>query len=81
MHHGFIDSMARGYHQYKDVWENPVYGKELNCARDIGNSQDSMAVTILKEIDGASVTVGHLPSYTMFGSLTSYFKLLSWHEH
>ena len=57
----FIDSMARGYHQYKDVWENPVYGEELNCARDIGNSHDPMAVTVLKEIDGASVTVGHLP--------------------
>ena len=75
----FIDSMVHGYHQYKDVWENPVYGEELNynCARNIGNSHDPIAVTILKEIDGASVTVGHLPSYTMFGSSTSYFKLLS----
>ena len=73
--------MARGYHQYKDVWENPVCSEELNCVRDIGNSHDPMAVTILKEIDGTSVTVGHLPSYTMFGSSTSYFKLLSWREH
>ena len=53
--------MARGYHEYKNVWEDPVHGEELNCTRDIGNSHDPMAVAILKEIDGATVTVGHVP--------------------
>ena len=56
-----IESMARGYHEYKSVWEDPVHGEELNCTRDIGNSHDPMAVAILKEIDGATVTVGHVP--------------------
>ena len=25
-----IESMARGYHEYKSVWEDPVHGEELN---------------------------------------------------
>ena len=57
----YIESMARGYHEYKSVWENPVSGEELNCTRDIGNSHDPMAVSILKEIDGATIVVGHVP--------------------
>ena len=56
-----IESMARGYHEYKSVWEDQVHSEELNCTRDIGNSHDPMAVAILKEIDGATVTVGHVP--------------------
>jgi len=40
----FIESMAHYNHQYKDVWENQVHGKELNCSRDIEDFYDSMAV-------------------------------------
>ena len=31
------DSVMRGYHVYKDVWEASL-GELLNCEREIGNS-------------------------------------------
>ena len=34
---------------------------KLNCTKDIGNSCNLMTVTIIKEIDGDIVTVGHVP--------------------
>ena len=48
------------YHEYKRIWENPVYGEELDYTRDIGNSHDPMAVAIMKEINDATVVVGHV---------------------
>ena len=55
-----IKSVVRGYYEYKSVWENPVYSKELSCATDIG-SYDPMPVAIAKEIVCDIVTVGHMP--------------------
>ena len=28
-----VESMIRGYHEYKTVWENPVLAEELRCTR------------------------------------------------
>ena len=56
-----VESMVRGYHEYKTVWENPVLGEELRCVREIGNPHDPTAVAIQKEIGGEIVTVGHIP--------------------
>ena len=35
-----VESMIRGYHEYKTVWENPVLAEELRCMREIGNLRD-----------------------------------------
>ena len=56
-----IDSMIRGYHEYKTVWDDPVDGKELECKCEIGNSHDTHAVAVRKVIDGEEKTVGHVP--------------------
>ena len=55
-----VESMVRGYHEYKTVWDSPVLGEELICAREIGNSYDPMAVAVKKEIHGETITVGHI---------------------
>ena len=34
------ESMIRGYHEYKTVWENPVLGEELSCTRETRNPHD-----------------------------------------
>ena len=56
-----IDSMIRGYHKYKKVWDDPVDGEELECKREIGNSHDMHAVAVRRVIDGEEKTVGHVP--------------------
>ena len=56
-----VESMIRGYHEYKSIWENPVVGEQLNCIREVGNSHDPMAVAVIKEIEGETKTVGHIP--------------------
>ena len=43
-----VESMIRGYHEYKTVWEDPVLAEELRCMRKIGNPHDPMAVAIQK---------------------------------
>ena len=63
--------MVRGYHEYKTLWENPVLGEELSCAREIGNPHDLTSVAIQKEIGGEVVTVGHIPK--RISALTSVF--------
>ena len=50
------ESCVRGYHIYKDIW-NAVFGEELQCQREIGNSSDLYAVAVVKD----STIVGHLP--------------------
>ena len=72
----FIESMAHGYHQYKDVWENPVYGEELDCARDIGNSHDPMVVyTILKETAEEGTSLLNEPFGSGKSSLSAGFEV------
>ena len=41
-----VNSMARGYHQYKEIWLNPFVGEELLCEWKVGNSHDPLAVAI-----------------------------------
>ena len=56
-----VESMIRGYHEYKTVWENPVLAEELRCTREIENPHDPTAVAIQKQISGKMVIVGHVP--------------------
>ena len=55
-----VESMVHGYHEHKTVWDSPVLGEELICAREIRNSYDPMAVAVKKEIHGETITVGHI---------------------
>ena len=56
-----VDSMIRGYHQYKIIWENPLHHDELfSVSREIGNANDTHAMTIKKDIGGVQTTVGHI---------------------
>ena len=52
--------MIRGYHVYKDIWNDPD-DEVLECKREPGNSSDPYAVAVLKEITGADTVVGHVP--------------------
>ena len=55
-----VDSMIRGHHVYKEIWD-PVNGEVLLCEREIGNSSDPLAVAVMKRLDGEDKIVGHLP--------------------
>ena len=37
-----LDSIVRGYHEYKDIWDAEVDGAE----REPGNSHDTFAVAV-----------------------------------
>ena len=41
----FVDSVVRGFHVYKDVW-NPVVGETLICEKEFGNLHDPYAVML-----------------------------------
>ena len=56
-----VESMIRGYHEYKSIWENPSIDESLICEREIGNCHDTHAVAIKKTIEGDIKTVGHVP--------------------
>ena len=66
-----VESMIRGYHKYKTVWENPVLAEELRCTREIGNPRDPAAVAIQKQISGEMIIVGHIPK--RISALSSVF--------
>jgi len=61
-----IDSMIRGYHEYKVVWKNPNPGDHLICEREIGNPPCSSQGNVTG-VDSAGVvstttrSVGHIP--------------------
>ena len=63
-----LKSVVRGYHEYET---NPFNGEVLLCAREIGNSCDSQAVAVKKEIDHMLQVVGHVPRRT--SSICSIF--------
>ena len=65
-----IESCAREYRVYKDIWEARV-GEELSCEREIGNSMDPFVVAVVKN----DVTIGHIPR--RISSVCSLF-LRSW---
>ena len=52
----FFESMVRGYHTYKDVW-NAVVGEVLPCQRENRNRFDPFAVAVVKN----RTTVGLVP--------------------
>ena len=54
-----IESVVRGYHEYKDIWDAVVDGIELPCEREPGNPQNPSAIAVAKRSPGASVIVGH----------------------
>ena len=55
-----VYSAIQGYHEYKDIWKNPIIGGELKCQREIENRHDPLAVAMLKQIDGHDTIVGHV---------------------
>ena len=55
------ESMIRGYHQYKAIWENLVAGEVLVCESEVGNSFDPHAVATKKVIHEENAIVGHAP--------------------
>ena len=54
-----VETMIRGYHQYKAVWGAQV-GEQLQCRREMSNPHDIYAVAILK----SGVVVGYVPPKT-----------------
>ena len=56
-----VELMIQGYHEYKNIWENPSEDDELVCEHEIGNVHDTHAVAMRKDIDGVTITVGHIP--------------------
>ena len=53
-----IETVVRGYHVYKEIWEAAIDGVELPCKREIGNAHDPFAVAIKKITPTGSVIVG-----------------------
>ena len=51
-----IDSVVRGYHVYKDVWDAHI-GKMLPCLPETSNREDWYTVAVM---DG-DILVGHMP--------------------
>ena len=51
-----VESMIRGYHVYKDVWESSI-GEKLFCELEEKNRHDSNAVAVVKH----GMVVGHVP--------------------
>ena len=56
-----VESMIRGYHEYKSIWENPSVGESLICEQEVRNCYDTHAMAIKKNIEGDIKTVGHIP--------------------
>ena len=56
-----IDSMIRGYLEYKTVWDDPIDGEELECKPEIRNSYDMHTIVVRKSIDREEKIVGHVP--------------------
>ena len=56
-----VDSVVRGYHEYKDIWDADIDGLELPCKREPGNLHDPSVVAVVKQSSGTSVIVGHVP--------------------
>ena len=41
-----IETVVRGYHVYKEIWEAAIDEVELPCEREIGNTHDPFAVHV-----------------------------------
>ena len=51
----FLESIVRGYHVYRRIWE-AVVGEELTCITEPDNRSDRYAVAVIK----SDTTVGHV---------------------
>ena len=60
-----VESMIRGYHEYKVAWDNLVHRENLVCEREVGNHHATHAVAIKKVIDGNLTVVGHIKGYLL----------------
>ena len=56
-----VESMMRGYHEYKLIWNDPIIGEELRCEREPGSCHNPYAVAVKKRIGGTDRIVGHVP--------------------
>ena len=65
-----IETMVRGYHVYKDVW-NADLGEQLSCQREPTNTRYLFAVAFVRSL----VTIGH--NYTK-GRYLQYALFLLW---
>ena len=55
-----VDLMIGGYDEYKSIWENPSADDDLLCEHKVGNTHDTHAVAVRKDIAGKITTVGHI---------------------
>ena len=51
-----IESVIRGYHIYKEVWEASL-GEMMTCAIELGNAFDLFAVLVVRDRE----IIGHVP--------------------
>ena len=58
-----VESVIRGYHEYKDIWDAATDGLELPCEQEPGNLHDPSAVAVVKQSSGTSVIVSHVPRH------------------
>ena len=49
-----VESVIRGYHEYKDIWDAAIDVLELPCEREPGNLHDLSAVAVVKRSSGTS---------------------------
>ena len=76
-----VNSMVRGYHQYKDIWHDPIVGEELPCEREVGNPHDPLAVAINETMAEEGNLLLRVPLGSGKGSSTDltdslkYFKI------
>ena len=68
-----ICSAIQGHHVYKAIWENPIIREELKCQREVGNSHDTLAVAVLKRLDGHDTIIGHV-SRRISGSCNAFIR-------
>jgi len=62
-----VQSVIRGYHVYKAIWDATIDGEVLLCEREVGNIHDTFAVAVKKD----GVIIGHCPR--KISSLCSIF--------
>ena len=73
-----MNSVSRGYHEYKAVWVNPIVWEVLSCEREAGNSHNMYALAFKEVIDGSYVVVGHIPH--TISPICSVFIQKRWHN-
>ena len=68
-----VYSAIQGYHEYKDIWENPIIGEELKCQCEIGNRHDPLAMAVVKQMDDHDTIVGHV-SHRISASCNAFIR-------